>query len=1114
VIVGDVHLWPAVRTAYHEQVRRIAPVNLVGRDEELAALAAYCTAPGDGHYWWWRAPAWSGKSALLSWFVLHPPPEVLIVSFFVTARLASQNDRVAFTDAVLEQLADIAGQPMPAYLTEATRDAHLLRLLRETAEACRERGGRLVLVVDGLDEDRGVTGPAAHSIAGLLPVSPPAGLRVVVASRPHPPVPPDVPDHHPLRAPGTVRDLATSARASAVRADMERDLDLLLRGDDGFARDLLGLVVAAGGGLSGRDLAELTAEAPYDVIRRLNTVSGRSFARRAGRWRPGVDPDVYLLGHEDLQLAAATVLGTARLAGYRDRIHAWGDRHRREGWPVGTPEYLLRGYHRMLRAAGDTGRMVALVTDPARHDRMLDVTGGDAIALTEIIATHEALAAAKPPDLGAVVRLAVHRDRLTSRNASIPAELPAVWARLGQHARADNLAHSIRDPLARARALVEVAKVFAAFGESRSATVLVGQAEALARSLPGDQARAAALLDAVEGWAALGEASVAEATARSIDDPYQRLRALARLVVALAAGGDRQEASRVAEDSGMLARSAVGKFQRAAAATDLARALAAGWGRDAGVPAFLERTQRTTALVELAKVWSAVGQRERAARSAASAKRLLRGPSVHVPGWETETLVELAGIWATAGEPGRAETAAASITDPGRRAWALAGLAEVAAASGERDRAVRLASEAETLATAPPDADRPVSDRPGSARSLARAAGAWAALGEDERATELAEQATTLARSATDPRRRAEVLIRLAGALVGTGQRERAVRLAQQAERLAGSMTPFDRGGALADLVEVWASAGAFDHAETLARSTDDQRLVWALRNVARALGAAGEQQRAEALARSIDYPDPRARTLAELADVSAARGGQDAAIRLAEEAGRAAGTIIYSAQRIEALTAAAGAFSRAGRLERARRLAETAERQARSLPDEDERPWALTAVVDAWARIDADHAEEIANGLSGPDRQGAALTSLAAKAAAAGERDRATRLAQRIEELSRSVRGPHRDAILAGAASAWSGLGAHDRAEMAARSITDPDRRRSATLQLAEAHLAADQRDQALRALMEVLQTGDWTDSLVTVAKTEPTAAAIAADEYLNLFDGAASSPSDATVD
>ena len=124
---------PAVRSAYSEQVKRIAPVELHGRDGELAELAAFCTEPGRGPYAWWRAPAWAGKSALMSWFVLHPPPGVQVISFFVTARYKGQDDQDAFIDAVLEQLADLLDEPIPAYLTETTRELHLLRMLAEAA---------------------------------------------------------------------------------------------------------------------------------------------------------------------------------------------------------------------------------------------------------------------------------------------------------------------------------------------------------------------------------------------------------------------------------------------------------------------------------------------------------------------------------------------------------------------------------------------------------------------------------------------------------------------------------------------------------------------------------------------------------------------------------------------------------------------------------------------------------------------------------------------------------------------------------------------------------------------------------------------------------------------
>ena len=211
----------AARSAYLQQVRRIAPPDppgLIGREAELAELAAFCLEPDRGPYVWWRAGAWAGKSALMSTFVLHPPPEmrdrVRIVSFFITARLAAQDTREAFTEVLLEQLADLTGQDLPPVLPEATREAYLLDLLAQAAGACQEAGERLVLVVDGLDEDRGVTtGPHAHSIAGLLPADPPAGMRVIVAGRPNPPIPDDVPDWHPLRDPGIVRLLQDSPYA-------------------------------------------------------------------------------------------------------------------------------------------------------------------------------------------------------------------------------------------------------------------------------------------------------------------------------------------------------------------------------------------------------------------------------------------------------------------------------------------------------------------------------------------------------------------------------------------------------------------------------------------------------------------------------------------------------------------------------------------------------------------------------------------------------------------------------------------------------------------------------------------------------------------------------------
>ena len=256
--ISVVHAGPVVRSAYLEHVRRIVPERVIDRDEELAELASFCTEPDRGPYAWWQAAAWAGKSALMSWFVLHPPPRVRVVSFFITARFAGQSDRSAFADAVLEQLADLLGEPMPAYLTEATRDAHLLDTLTRAAQTCQEDDRRLVLVIDGLDEDLGwSTSIDAHSIAALLPVEPPAGARIIVAGRPNPPIPADVPEKHPLRGPQVIRPLDPSPHAAVVQHDARREIKRVITGTEA-EQDLLGLLTAAAGGLSGLELAELT----------------------------------------------------------------------------------------------------------------------------------------------------------------------------------------------------------------------------------------------------------------------------------------------------------------------------------------------------------------------------------------------------------------------------------------------------------------------------------------------------------------------------------------------------------------------------------------------------------------------------------------------------------------------------------------------------------------------------------------------------------------------------------------------------------------------------------------------------------------------------------------
>ena len=676
--IGTVNVGPGRmegRSAYRKQVERIAPPELVGRESELQELAAYCTEPGRSPYVWWQAPAWAGKSALLSMFVLHPPAGVRVVAFFITARLGAQDTREAFTEVVLEQLAELLGQDLPS-LPAATRDAHLLGMLEKAARASAAQLERLILMVDGLDEDRGITtGQAAHSIAALLPHDPPAGMRVVVAGRPNPPIPDDVPGWHRLRDPGIIRPLAPSTYAQDIKTLAQQELRRLLHGIPA-QQDLLGLLTAARGGLSGPDLVGLTGEPLWEIEDILHGVSGRTFTRQVSTWHPEGGPDVYLLGHEELQATARAYLGGERLASYQDRLHAWAEKYRDQGWPADTPEYLLRGYFQMLTAIGDTARLVACAVDAARHERMLDITSGDAAALNEVTMTFDLIAVQNDPDLTAALSLARHRDYLAERNTGIPASLPVLWATLGQHIRAEALAASITDPDRQARALAAVAGALAEAGQHEQAAAVASQAATVTRSItnPLSEARAlaavgGALAEAGQHEQAAAMASRAATVARSITNPLSEAWALAAVAGALAKTGQHEQAETVA-------RSITVPDEQAFALATLAGVLArAGQHEQAETLAgsITDPERQARALAQVAGALAKTGQHEQAAAMASQAATV--ASSITNPIWRPATLMAVAGALAKSGRHEQAETVARTITVPYEQARALAAVA-------------------------------------------------------------------------------------------------------------------------------------------------------------------------------------------------------------------------------------------------------------------------------------------------------------------------------------------------------------------------------------------------------------------------------------------------------
>jgi hypothetical protein len=665
------------RSGYVEQVRNIAPQELLERQAELRELESWCA--GDELYAWWQAPARAGKSAMMAWFVLHPPPNFWVISFFVTARLAGQDDSVAYTAALLDQFAAITGDDPPTAELNRTLDRD--RLMRRAAEIAAAAGKRLVLVVDGLDEDRGTRlGSRVASIAASLPKRPIDGLRIIVAGRPDPPAPKDIDIDHPLRS-CRVRRLTASPHARRVVELAQRELDDVFAGEpsgDRLSHDVLGLVAASGGGLAGKDLEDLTGRPPFELDGLLRGVFGRTVAGRPDQLST---QQVYLFTHETLSAEAINRLGPALLDKYRAKIHAWADRYRAEGWPRATPSYLLRGYFGMLRAAGDLRRMGDYATDSGRHDRMLDVLQGDHEALAEIASLQEHLLAQPDPDLTMISCVAVHRVALTGRNMNIPAELPIVFAKLGDHVRAVALARSIADPQRRAEGQAGVANALAEAGKLAAAEGLVAEIGPWV----------------TRAWALLSIATTSpDREHELLVRAYQLIKEgastgkpnylLAIVVEKLAAIGDYDAATSATAliSDVSLRMQAVGHVVAAAYMTgDIIRAETLIASAEAG-------PQRERVRAVLAESAAAVGQEDLPESIVAElAKSRLRD-------WVT---ARVSRALAHAGKADRAEALAATLGDGDMEAWAFAEIAKALAAGDTEhaDRAATCAHRAEAL---------------------------------------------------------------------------------------------------------------------------------------------------------------------------------------------------------------------------------------------------------------------------------------------------------------------------------------------------------------------------------------------------------------------------------
>ncbi|WP_103335828.1 hypothetical protein [Amycolatopsis sp. CA-126428] len=897
---GDVHVGGSapVHSYYLSRVESFAPRRLVDRSEELAELARFCTDPAtESTYAWWRAEAWSGKSALLAAFVLAPPPGVRLVAFFITGSQPDQSDRRAFVDNLLEQLCALRGTPLPPS-TDATREAQWRGLLAETAGDCRRRGMQFALVVDGLDEDRGLDGSHdAHSIAALLPAQPPAGMRVIVSGRSSRPLPADVPDDHPLREPAIIRPLAPSAKARTVRGAKERDLKRLLRGSPA-EQDVLGLLTAAAGGLTLPDLTALTGAMAYEVDDCLHTSTGRSFACRPPE-RGGLTDYVHVLAHEQLLLSAREMLGP-RLAGYRQHLHDWADSYAARGWPPDTPDYLLRGYFALLRVEADLPRMLACATDPHRHRLALVRAGGDGAALGEITATQNLILASDRPDLVALARLAVHRVHLLRGNSRVPPAVPSAWAKLGRTDRAEAMLEAIRHPFDRIAALVALAAVCRADGHPRQVASLLDRAEEHAAALNQFFGAGPVLSLAVAAGRA-GDHDRARRVAALVKDLAEHVEALALLAGDAAAEAPDRACALLAEAEKLFAGDARHGGAEALGAMAVA---SAELGRRDRAEELVEEVETTLSADRLAGRSTFPGPLAADIARTGDDERALRIlDTVEQAENREEWLRAVIRITARR-DRHRAEAIARMTSEP---LLLSARLADLASSIGKNDWAAttRLAAEALDIAQKVPD---PV----WRGKALIAVAPAIAATGNPQ-------LALTITREYAERGDDSDAVFAVAAALIRTGNAEEGAEVLQLTEHVARGLVgerdqrisvlwimamadhgDFDRAehqtarmtdsraraAAWAAITEGAVAAGELDRAEqALSRIADPALQLRPRLDVIRAALSAGLPERARAVARNAE--DPRDRASAVLLVAQETRDGE-----LLSEAGRLVGAL------------------------------------------------------------------------------------------------------------------------------------------------------------------------------------------------------------------------------
>ena len=1095
----------------------LAPPVLVGRQADLARLAEFCIG-GEPPWRWVHAPAFSGKTALLAWFALHPPEAVDVAACFLQMTTADNTANYALT-VLNSQLAALVGRAQyqpPAEISDRISD-FLDDLLPAAATTGQQLGRRLLLVVDGLDE---YSQEETRPLRAWLPdaANLPAGVSVLVASRAGIPI--SLPDGHPLCS--YVDEVAPSAAATELRALAAKELHDAVKAEPELRYEILACLAACGGGISTEGLQMWLARRGHRVlVGYLGAQITRWYHRtvRVAEDPDGLTGDTLAFSHDTLRETAEEIFDKS-IAQLRDELHAWAEECRGKSWPADTPLHLLTVYPRLLTQIRDTARLTALALDALRHDRMFTVTGGDAAALDEIRAAQALLLAVNDLDLLSMSLLARHRDHLAIRNWNTPPHLPGLWAALGHPNRALAIARAILDPEPRALAFTVLIQALAISGDKEGAVNAAELAQTAAVRV-GDSWRQSRLLtDLVDALAAAHEFHLAQDTAMMLTNRDDQARTLAKVTKMSAAAREYD----VARGSAAMITNRRARADAYAALVgamadegnyELARSIASTIShRDAGVQA----------LATLAKALGHVGQYDQAAELAAMARRTaVKIVSPEARAIALTSVVEgLAASGDTEGAIDAAElakTAAGQVADAGQQSHLLTRLAcALVAGTREHQSSAPLIDRAAAIAAT-------ITEPRGQAGALTTLATTLADIGNHQGAAQAAALAQKAASAIADPGARAGALTNLLKALAAAGGQERAASVADLAEASAAATEPPEQTWAIIELTNVLDDAGEHGHAARVitqlptaigtTRPDQIQSPEFLLMQpgtvtaLVSALVRVGYKDRAIRLARFARYASPTGEAPAFKALVQALSAAHeddvaDAMIRaLPGQYGKTAAPAVPAedptdTSHHDASETYLGFHERTALADLTRALVGAgeyllAENMARSVTDPNVQGWLLTDLVADLAAVNEnERAEAIGTTIAAPSWKAEATTNLAT-ALAASDPERAAQLAELAWTTAATI--PHplwQSQVFTALAMALADVGDHGRAaELAdlalstAATIPQPRQQSQALTALAMALAAVGDHGRAAE-LAELA----WTTS-VAAAPWDPVLAA-----------------------